>query len=133
MTHYKGRASLKLMDQMTHTDEFSELKSWFAQEKRDPAFWVAILLPWLFAIFIVGVPAVLITAFPFSDAQKTLQPILQASDASVWHHRVGCKLPQGTYIFGYDVSVKPRNNNAPPYFGRVCRDVVKGGWVFAKD
>jgi hypothetical protein len=117
---------------MTHANEFTELNDWFAQEKREPAFWVAILLPWLFALFTVVVPSILITAFPFSDAQKTLQPILETSDLSVWHYRVGCKLPQGAYIFGYDVIVIPRNDNAPLHYGRVCRDVVKGGWVFAK-
>lgn len=115
---------------MTQTDEFSELRDWFAREKREPAFWVAMLLPWVFAILTIGVPSILITAFPFSDAQKTV-PILQRSNVGVWHYRVLCKSPQRTYIFGYDLSVKPYNDETP-HFARVCRDVVKGGWAFVK-
>ena len=120
-----------LFDLMTPTEEFNELRDWFARKKREPAFWVAVLLPWLFAIFTVEVPTILMTAFPFSDAKKTLQ-ILQTSDVGVWHYRVGCKLPQGTYVFGYDLSMKPYNDEVPFHFGRVCRDVVQGGWIFAK-
>jgi hypothetical protein len=130
MSRYKGRASLKVMDQMT-SNEFSVLKSWFAQEKREPAFWVAVVLPWLFVLFTIVVPAILMTAFPSSDAKKTLQPILQRTDVGVLRYRVGCTLPQGAYIFGYDLSVNPNSNNNQTYFGRVCRDVVNGGWVFA--
>jgi hypothetical protein len=117
---------------MTQVSEFGELKDRFAREKREPAFWVAVLLPWVFAIFTIGVPATLITAFPSSDAKKTLEPILQRSDVGVWHYRILCKLPQGTYIFGYDLSVRPYNDEAPTHFGRVCRDVVKRDWVFVK-
>jgi hypothetical protein len=112
---------------MPPAEEFSDLRDWFAREKREPAFWVAIILPWVFAIFTIGVPAALVTAFPFSDAKKTL-PILQRSDVLSSHYKVICKLPQGTYFFGYDLWMKLDKADGVASRLRVCRD-VNGGWV----
>jgi len=85
-------------------------------------------LPWVFATSTIGVPAILVSAFPYSDAKKAL-PVLRRSDVGAFGPKTACKLPQGTYIFGYDVAVQVSDKATKP-FGRVCRDVVKGGWVF---
>jgi len=59
---------------MTAAEEFREASNWFAQWKRDNplSFWVAVLLPWVFAAFTIGVPATLVSAFPFYDAKQAL-------------------------------------------------------------
>ena len=114
---------------MTPAEEFREYRDWFTRHKRYPDFWLAIILPWMFVIFIVGVPAILLSAFPISDAEKALQRILRRADVGIVRHKIICKLPQGTYIFGYDLVLKA--DKSATLFGRVCRDVVKGGWVFA--
>jgi len=111
--------------------EFSELRDWLAEWKRDSpvSFWVAILLPWVYAVISMGVPATLITAFPFSDARRvlTLPP-----EVGAMAPRITCKLPTGSsYIFGYELVVRTEKEPLK-YFGRVCRDVVKGGWVLMK-
>ena len=113
---------------MTPAEEFREYRDWFTHNKRDPLLWIAILLPWMFATITVGVPAILVSAFPYSDAEKAL-PVLRRPDVGAFGHKTTCTLPQGTYIFGYDIAVKTDKGLLKP-FGRVCRDVVKGGWVF---
>jgi hypothetical protein len=57
-----------------HDQEFSELRDWFAEWKRDNplGFWLAVLLPWVYAVINIGVPATLVSAFPFSDARQVL-------------------------------------------------------------
>jgi hypothetical protein len=117
---------------LTPVQEFREYRDWFTHHKRDPFLWLIILLPLTFAKIAIGVPAILISAFPYSDAVKSLQPILQRPDVGSFGYKTICKLPQGTYIFGYDVAVKAdKADQGPKPVGRVCRDVVKGGWVFA--
>jgi hypothetical protein len=112
--------------------EFSELRDWFAEWKRDNplSFWVAILLPWVYAVISIGVPATLISAFPFSDARQALT--LPPEVGALSHTRIICKLPSGSYIFGYELVIYRSEKNPLMYFGRVCRDVVKGGWVLMK-
>ena len=83
-------------------------------------------MPLTFATLAIGVPAILMAAFPFSDAKRAL-PNLSSSDL-VATAKTLCKLPRGTYIFGYDIAVKT-DKGLPIPSGRVCRDVVKGGWI----
>jgi len=68
------------------------------------------------------------SAFPFSDAKQALGQVLPSSDLVVVGTRTLCKLPRGTYIFGYDFAVTNKKT-----LGRICRDVVNGGWVFASE
>ena len=42
-----------------------------------------------------------------------------------------CQLPRGTYLFGYDLNV--RTDQGEGNFGRICRDILNGGWVWAFD
>jgi len=115
---------------MTPAREFSGLRVWFAQWKRDNplSFWVAVLLPWVFAAFTIGVPATLVSAFPFYDAKQALTLPAKVGAKTF---KVTCKLPSGAYIFGYDLYVENTEKNKIEYFGRVCRDVVNGGWALS--
>jgi hypothetical protein len=108
---------------------FSELRDWLAEWKRDSpvSFWVAILLPWVYAVISIGVPVTLVSAFPFSDARRVLALPPEVGPITT---RMTCKLPSGSYIFGYELVVNSEKEQM--YFGRVCRDVVKGAWVLAK-
>jgi len=115
---------------MTAAEEFREASNWFAQWKRDNplSFWVAVLLPWVFAAFTIGVPAILVSAFPFYDAKQALTLPAKVGAKTF---KVTCKLPSGAYIFGYDLYVENTEKNKIEYFGRVCRDVVNGGWALS--
>ena len=97
------------MSALPANQEFSELRDWFAEWKRDNpfSFWVAVLLPWLYAVISIGVPATLIPAFPFSDARRvlTLPPEVGAMAT-----RITCKLPSGSYFFGMNSSYALRRN-----------------------
>jgi len=110
--------------------EFSELRDWLAEWKRDSpvSFWVAIFLPWVYAMISIGVPATLTIAFPFSDARRALT---LPAEVGAMATRITCKLPSGSYIFGYELIVSTEKEPLK-YFGRACRDVVKGGWVLMK-
>ena len=93
------------MSLLWHDQEFSELRDWFAEWKRDNplSFWVAVLLPWVYAVISIGVPATLISAFPFSDARRVLTLPPEAT-------RITCKLPSGSYFFGMNSSYALRRN-----------------------
>jgi len=84
----------------------------------------------VFAAFTIGVPATLVSAFPFSDAKQALTLPAKVGAKTF---KATCKLPSGTYIFGYELFVEKTEKNTIEYFGRVCRDVVKGGWVLSVD
>jgi hypothetical protein len=107
-----------------------ELRDWFAEWKRDNpfSFWIAVLLPWVCAVISIGVPATLLSAFPFSDARRVLA---LPPEVAAFSTRITCTLPSGFYIFGYELVVSTEKEPLIP-FGRVCRDVVKGGWVLSK-
>jgi hypothetical protein len=108
-----------------------ELRDWFAEWKRDNpfSFWVAILLPWVYAVISIGVPATLLSAFPFSDARRVLA---LPPEVAAFSTRITCTLPSGYYIFGYELVASGDEKEPLISFGRVCRDVVKGGWVLSK-
>ena len=115
---------------MTPAQEFRETRDWFAQHKRDPFLWLIILMPLTLATLTIGVPAILMSAFPFSDAKRALQQVRPSADLVPVGTRTLCKLPRGTYIFGYDFAVKIDNDLNMNLGGRICRDVINGGWVF---
>jgi hypothetical protein len=112
---------------LTPAQEFREARDWLVQHKRDPFLWLIILLPLTFATLTVGVPVILMSAFPFADAKRALGQDLPSGYTATLPKTV-CKLPRGTYIFGYDLAVKSETG-PPNILGRVCRDVVNGGWV----
>jgi hypothetical protein len=116
---------------MAKAKEFSELRNWFARWKRDDplGFWVAILVPWLFAVVSIVVPATLMSVFPFSDARRSLNLPPRVGSVST---RITCKVQSQTYFFGYELAVNTDEQPLLP-FGRVCRDVMKGAWVLMKD
>ena len=115
---------------MRPDQEFREARDWLAQHKRDPFLWTIILMTLMFAALTVGVPAILLSVFPFSDAKRTIAQVLPSSDFVIVKTETLCKLPRGTYIFGYDFGVKidPKKKKT---VGRICRDVINGGWVLA--
>src|SRR6516164_11596336 len=97
------------MSALPANQEFSELRDWFAEWKRDNpfSFWVAVLLPWLYAVISIGVPATLIPAFPFSDARRVLS---LPPEVGAMATRITCKLPSGSYFFGMNSSYALRRN-----------------------
>ena len=119
------------MSALPANQEFSELRDWLAEWKRDNpfSFWVAVLLPWLYAVISIGVPATLIPAFPFSDTRRVLS---LPPEVGAMATRIPCKLPNGSYIFGYELVARISEKEPLKYFGRACRDVVKGGWVLMR-
>jgi len=82
----------------------------------------------VYAVISIGVPATLVSAFPFSDARRVLALPPEVGSIAP---RITCKLPSGSYIFGYELVVSTEKYPLMP-FGRVCRDIVKGGWVLMK-
>jgi hypothetical protein len=103
--------------------EFRETRDWFLQHKRDPFLWLIILGPLtLAAINFWG-----LFVFPPSDAIRAV-----SQDFPSDHTRVAPKnLPTCNgqkYSFGYDFDVA---NDVGKIIGvgRVCRDIVNGGWV----
>ena len=89
---------------MTPFGQNSELHDWFVHWKRDDplSLWVAILLPWVFAVVSIAVPATLSSAFPFSDAKQALALPPKVGAVTT---RITCKLPSGTFLFGYELVV----------------------------
>jgi hypothetical protein len=115
---------------MTPAQESSDLQEWFVRWKRDDplSFWIAIL----FAMRVryrqyrrSGNVHVRISIFG-RQAALSLRPRVGAVST-----RITCKLPSRTYFFGYELAVNTDQDPLMP-FGRVCRDIVKGGWVLIK-
>ena len=116
---------------MTPAQEFREARDWLAQHKRDPFLWLIILMTLTLFALNFGSNLILWSAFPPSDAKKAIGQVLPNGDVSIGRQtRILCKLPRGTYIFGYDFKMAI---DGADRLGRICRDVVSGGWVFAFD
>jgi hypothetical protein len=102
-------------------------KDWLAQHKRDPFLWLVILGPLAFAaITFWG-----LVVFPPSDAIRAIRQVLPNADVSFGPKNFpSCRGKK--YIFGYDFGI---SIDGGPYanVGRICRDVVNGGWVLAID
>ena len=116
---------------MTPAQEFGEARDWLAQHKRDPFLWLIILMPLTFVTLTIGVPATLMSVFPFSDAKRALGQVIPIADLVIEPKTI-CKLPRGTYIFGYDFGVKT-DKGRNKTLGRICRDVINGGWILASE
>jgi hypothetical protein len=104
---------------LTLAQEFREARAWFTQHKRDPFLWLVILGPLTFAAIIPWWGAIV---FPPSDAIRAISQVRPNTEMSIVFEKRFPKCGEQTYIFGYDfISGKD--------YGRVCRDIVNGGWV----
>jgi hypothetical protein len=110
---------------LTPAQEFREAPDWLKQHKRDPFLWLIIAMTLLMFMLNFGAIALLGSAFPSSDAGRAIglaRPI-------VLETRIFCKLPHGTYLFGYVLGAAVGET---PKKVLVCRDMLHGGWVFDK-
>jgi len=108
-------------------EELRDYRDWLEKHRRDPFLWLVIVLPLTFAAVTVGVPGILAYKFPFSDARPAL-PVLPSGDIRATAVTF-CKLPQATYMFGYEMSVEVDHRRIAS--ARVCRDIVNGRWILA--
>jgi hypothetical protein len=115
---------------LTPAEECKEWRDWFSDQKRDPAFLVAILGPVACAVVFGVIPTILTIAFPFGDARQSLQSVVPMTAPVTIYPQMVCKLPSGTYLFGYDVFARSRDPGS--YLGRVCRDIRNERWIFSQ-
>jgi len=106
--------------------DLREAKDWLAQHKRDPFLWLVVLGPLALAAITLWGPIV----FPASDAIRAIRQVLPNADVIPQPKNFpSCRAKK--YVFGYDVRI--RTDGGPYESGRICRDVVNGGWVLAID
>lgn len=79
--------------------------------------------------FNFGGIVILSTAFPPADAKQTIGLVSPNVALRIRNAKTPCQLPRGTYLFGYDLNV--RTDQGEGNFGRICRDILNGGWVWA--
>jgi len=77
-------------------------------------------------------PAILASAFPPADAIRAFGQVESNVDLGVGSIKIPCPLPQGTYLFGYEL-VEVQNGKGTGRIGRICRDILNRGWVRAFD
>jgi hypothetical protein len=107
--------------------DLREAKDWLAQHKRDPFLWLVILGPLALAtITLWGV-----VVFPPLDALRAIRQVLPKADVILQQHQNFPSCRAKKYVFGYDVRIS--TDGGPYESGRICRDVVNGGWVLAID
>jgi hypothetical protein len=107
--------------------ELRETKDWFAQHKRDPFLWLLILGP----LSLAAITFWWVVVFPPSDAIRAIRQVLPNANITLQpKYFPSCRVKK--YIFGYDFAI--RTGGGPEEdIGRICRDVVNGGWVFVID
>jgi hypothetical protein len=107
---------------LTLAQDFKEAKDWFVQHKRDPFLWLVILGPLVLAsITFWG-----LFVFPPSDAIGAIRQVVPGADVSIAEPKNFPKCRGQTYVFGYDFGIRTDHDQDT---GRVCRDVISGGWV----
>jgi hypothetical protein len=107
--------------------EFREAKDWLAQHKRDPFLWLVILGPLALAAATLWGAVV----FPPSDAIGAIKQVLPKADVVLQQQQNFPSCRAKKYVFGYDLRI--RTDSGPYESGRICRDVINGGWVLAID
>ena len=119
---------------MTPAREFREARDWLARHKRDPFLSLIILMTLTMATLHFGSNVILWRAFSPSDATRAIaqSQLLPRVNTITGRTRIFCKLPRGTYLFGYDLLVLP-GEGRPETVGRICRDVVNGEWIWTFD
>ena len=116
---------------MTPAQEFRETRDWLTQHKRDPFLWIIILMPLTLAVIHLVGFTVLSSAFPRTDAKRAIEsvsPSVRIAEIRTFF----CKLPHGTYIFGYDLAAINEQGQETKV-GRICRDISNRQWVWAFD
>ena len=110
----------------TLAQDFREARDWLVQHKRDPFLWLVILGPLVFAsITFWG-----FFVFPPSGAEKAIRQVVPGTGVSFAPKNFP-KCRGQMYIFGYDFGIRTDHDQGAG--GRVCRDVVNGGWVVEID
>ena len=105
---------------LTLAQDFREARDWFVQHKRDPFLWLVILGPLVLAsITFWG-----LVVFPPSYAVEAVRQVVSGAEVTLFAPKNFPKCRGQTYIFGYDFGIRTEQDT-----GRVCRDVVNGGWV----
>jgi hypothetical protein len=107
--------------------ELRETRDWLARHKRDPFLWLIILGP----LALATITFWWVIVFPPSDAIRAIRQVLPNANVTLQPKNFpSCRSKK--YIFGYDFAI--RTNGGPGEdIGRICRDVVNGGWVLAID
>jgi len=116
---------------LTPYQEFREARDWLAQHKRDPFLWLIILMTLTSFTLNFGSNVILWSAFPSSDAERIIGQVLDRADVRIINTKMLCKLPRGSYVFGYDFGAVTATGGEK--LGRICRDIVNGRWVFSFD
>ena len=84
-------------------------------------------MPLMFVMFTFGGNVI----FPPSDAKRAIAKVLP-SDADIRfikNNLFSCQSSRGKHLFGYDFGVQ--TDQGLEAVGRICRDVINGGWVLA--
>ena len=115
---------------MTPAQEFRETRDWLAQHKRDPFLWLLILMPLTLFVITSGGSIILPSAFPRTDAKRAIEQV--SPSVGIVEPRSFCKLPHGTYLFGYDLAAM-NDQGQVKKVGRICRDIFNRQWVWAFD
>ena len=89
-------------------------------------------MPLAMFTFNFGGPAILSSAFPPTDGIRAFGQVASNVDVRVGSIKIPCKLPRGTYLFGYDL-VGVQNGKGTGRIGRICRDIRNREWVRAFD
>ena len=75
--------------------------------------------------------AILASAFPPADAKQAIGPVSPDVELRIGKPKTPCKLPRGTYLFGYDLVQADQGGGRR--VGHICRDILNGQWVGALD
>jgi hypothetical protein len=75
---------------------------------------------------------ILSSAFPPGDAKRAIGQASPNVDLRIAGTKTSCKLPRGTYLFGYDLQAWTEQGEGRKV-GRICRDILNGGWVWVFD
>jgi hypothetical protein len=71
-----------------------------------------------------------VAVFPPSDAIRAIRQVLPNADVKLRPKNfLSCRAKK--YLFGYDFGIGAGGGGED--IGRICRDVVNGGWVLAID
>src|SRR5262249_9945265 len=125
-------AILLRASQLTPAQEFREARDWLKQHKHDPFLWVMIVMTLTMFTFNFGNLAIFSSAFLPADAIRAFGQVASNVDLGVGSAKIPCKLPRGTYLFGYDL-VRMQNGIRTGRIGRICRDILNREWVRALD
>jgi hypothetical protein len=117
---------------LTPAQEFREARNWLKQHKRDPFLLLIIVMTLLMFTLNFGSIVILSSAFPPVDAKRAIGQVSPYVDLRIAGTKTSCKLPRGTYLFGYDLQARTDQEGGRKV-GRICRDILNGGWVWAFD